>query len=71
MQTLTLSAGNFGGQQIQAQEGITKIAVFDADGVKWCYDFGVHKKSTTADFVGCDVDGFESDSEGVMIVKAE
>ena len=68
---ITLNAGNFGGMQIEAKDGINKVAVLDAAGVKWCYDFGIHKKSITADFVGCDVDGFEAKSEGVMIVTAE
>ena len=60
-----------GGMQIEAKDGITKVAMLDADGVKWCYDFGIHKKSTTADFVGCDVAGFEDDDEGVMVLMAE
>lgn len=71
MKTITLNGGNFGAMQIEAEDGVNKVGVLAPDGATWCYDFALHKKSATADFVGCDVAGYEAGADGVMIVKAE
>lgn len=71
MKTITLSGGNFGAMQIEAEDGVNKVGVLAPDGSTWCYDLALHKKSATADFVGLDVAGYEARAEGVLIVRAE
>lgn len=50
---ITLSGGNYGGQEIEVTDPSAIIEITDDAGVVWRYSPALNSNTSTAEFIGC------------------